>query len=255
MDPIQQHLLLQVRPHHTWPEVHQMVDNFFANSYAHLPGQTIGNIDQDVNYIKGKAKKGHRKRQRKVQGKGKNNTQQGLQQQQQLLLLLLATTTTTAATTTNNINLNRKEKAKEKVPSGATTTTTTRARTSRRVTRTTTKEKGSLHRRRPSTKCWICGKLRHRAASCWFNSQKNVNNIQQQQQLPPQHQQFQLQGTSDQPISYHCLQLPTTTSTTTTTSDTVSSGTTSTTFHGICIIYDQSVHTRTCHLRHHFHQQ
>ena len=35
--PIQQHLLLQARPHLTWSEVRQMVDNFFANSYMHLP--------------------------------------------------------------------------------------------------------------------------------------------------------------------------------------------------------------------------
>ena len=49
--PMQQHLVLGVRPHHTWPEAHQMVNNFFANSYMRLPGQPIGNIDQDVNYI------------------------------------------------------------------------------------------------------------------------------------------------------------------------------------------------------------
>ena len=40
--PMQQHLLLQARPHHTWKEARQMIDNFFANSYMHLPGQTIG---------------------------------------------------------------------------------------------------------------------------------------------------------------------------------------------------------------------
>ena len=44
-----------------------MMDNFFANSYVRLPGQTIGNIDQDANIIKnnkkGKGKKG--------KGKGK----------------------------------------------------------------------------------------------------------------------------------------------------------------------------------------
>ena len=52
--PLQQHLLLQVRPHHTWPEVRQMIDNFFAINYMHLPGQTIGNIDQDINLIRNK---------------------------------------------------------------------------------------------------------------------------------------------------------------------------------------------------------
>ena len=110
--PIQQHLLLQVRPHHTWQEVRQMIDNLFANSYMHLPGQTIGNIDHVNN-----------------RGKGKS---------------------TSSAST---------------------------------------------------SKCWVRSKLGHRVASCWFNNQKNINNIQQQQ-LPPQQQQFQLQGTSDQPISY-----------------------------------------------------
>ena len=39
------------------------------------------------------------------------------------------------------------------------------------------------------------------AASCWCNNQKNIKNVQQQQ-LPPQQQQFQLQGSSDQPIAY-----------------------------------------------------
>ena len=52
-----------------------------------------------------------------------------------------------------------------------------------------------------TSKCWVCGKVGHRAASCWYNSQKNINNVQQQQ-LPPKQQQFQLQGTSDQPIAY-----------------------------------------------------
>ena len=58
--PMQQHLLLQVRPHHTWQEARQMINNLFANSYMRLPGQTIGNIDQDINIVrkKGKGKKG-----------------------------------------------------------------------------------------------------------------------------------------------------------------------------------------------------
>ena len=72
--PLQQHLLLQVRPHHTWPEVRQMIGNFFANSYMHLPGQTIGNIDQDISIIrnneKGKGKRG--------KGKGKKEKRKGL---------------------------------------------------------------------------------------------------------------------------------------------------------------------------------
>ena len=49
---------------------------FFANNYMHLPGQTIGNIDQDVNHIKdkkGKGKKGKGKPQRKERGYNNNN--------------------------------------------------------------------------------------------------------------------------------------------------------------------------------------
>ena len=51
-----------------------MIDNFFANSYTHLPGQTIGNIDQDINIVqkKGKGKKGKGKG-KKGSGKGYNN--------------------------------------------------------------------------------------------------------------------------------------------------------------------------------------
>ena len=63
--PIQQHLLLQVRPHHTWQKVRQMIDNFFANSYMHLPGQTVGNVDQDINIVRTKYKGKKRKRKRK----------------------------------------------------------------------------------------------------------------------------------------------------------------------------------------------
>ena len=86
--PIRQHLPLQVRPHHTWPEVHQMVDNLFANSYMRLPGYTTGNIDQDINYIRGqKGGKGGKKgkgRGKKAKGKG-STTQLQLQPLQQLL--------------------------------------------------------------------------------------------------------------------------------------------------------------------------
>ena len=72
-------IILQVRPHHTWQEARQMIDNVFANSYMHLLGQTIGNIDQDVNFIKnkrGKGKKGKGKRKKGKayrKGKGYNN--------------------------------------------------------------------------------------------------------------------------------------------------------------------------------------
>ena len=63
------------------------------------------------------------------------------------------------------------------------------------------KGKGKPTSMTSSTKCWICGKLGHRAASCWLNNKKNVNNIKHKQ-VPPQHQQFQLEGTSDQPIPH-----------------------------------------------------
>ena len=36
--------------------------NFFANSYMHLPGQTVGNVDQDISLIKNKKGKGKKKR-------------------------------------------------------------------------------------------------------------------------------------------------------------------------------------------------
>ena len=51
-----------------------MIDNFFASSYTHLPGQTIGNIDQDINIARkeGKGKKGKGKG-KKGKGKGYNN--------------------------------------------------------------------------------------------------------------------------------------------------------------------------------------
>ena len=120
-----------------------MIDNFFANTYMHLPGQTIVNIDQENNLIKNK--KGQKRgKGKKGQGKGKKGKGKGYNTNY-LVTTTTTTTTTTTATTTNN-NHNRKAKQKEKVPSGATTTTTpARARTSR-VTRTTTKERVSLHR-------------------------------------------------------------------------------------------------------------
>ena len=92
--PIQQHLLLQVRPHQTWPEVRQMVDKLFANSYTQLPGQNIGNIGQDVNYIKGTKGKGknvkakERKARRRLQ---QQLLQIQLQPLQQLLQLTIST--------------------------------------------------------------------------------------------------------------------------------------------------------------------
>ena len=46
--PTHQHLLVQVGPRHTWPEVRQMVDSLFANSYVRLPGQIIGHTDQEL---------------------------------------------------------------------------------------------------------------------------------------------------------------------------------------------------------------
>ena len=149
-------------------------------------GQTIGNIDHDVNYIqrrkerrqgekKGKGKKG--------KGKGYNNNYYNYQPLQQLLQPTTATT---------------KGKSKGKGPIGS--YDNNKGKNNQKGDKNN-KGKGSLHRRPRPQSVGCCGKLGHRAASCWFNNQKSVNNIQQQQ-LPPQHQQFQLQGTSDQPISY-----------------------------------------------------
>ena len=58
-----------------WQEVHQMIDNFFANSYMHLPGQTIGNVDQDINIMrkKGKGENTSKGKGKKGKGKGYNN--------------------------------------------------------------------------------------------------------------------------------------------------------------------------------------
>ena len=65
-----------------------MVNNFFANSCMRLPGQTIGNIDQDINYIKGKKGKG-----RKAKARATTTA-------------TTTTKTTTTATTTTTINNN-----------------------------------------------------------------------------------------------------------------------------------------------------
>ena len=108
--PIQQHLLLQVRPHHTWQEVRQMIDNFFANSYMHLPGQTIGNIDQDINIVKKEGQRQERKRKRK------ERKRKGLQQQLlQLQLQHYNTTTTTLPqpVTTSERKIKRKRSHRE----------------------------------------------------------------------------------------------------------------------------------------------
>ena len=195
--PIQQHLLLQVRPHHTWQEVRQMIDNFFANSYMHLPGQTIGNnIDQDINIVrkKGKGKYNNNKGKRKREERKRKR----LQQQQQLL---------------HNYNYNhyntyhnqsqqpQKGKSKGKGPIGSFDNNNTGKGKHIKGDKNNNKGKGKSTSSTSTSKCWVCGKLGHRAASCWYNTQKNINNVQQQQ-LPPQHQQFQLQGTSDQPIAH-----------------------------------------------------
>ena len=196
--PLQQHLLLQVRPHHTWPEVRQTIDNCFANSYTHLPGQTIGNIDQDINLIKnrkGKGKKG-KGTGKKAKGKGYNkhynynhynsyySKQQQQQQQQQ-----------------QQHQPQQKGKAKGKGPIGSYDINNTGKGKNIKGDENNFKRKGKSTSSTSSTKCWVCGKLGHRATSCWFNNQKSVSNIQQRQ-LPPQHRQFQLQSASDQSISY-----------------------------------------------------
>ena len=115
-----------------------MIDNFFANSYMHLPGQTISNIDQDVNLIKNNNNKAKGK---KGKGKGRKAKERAT-----TTTTTTRTTTTTTPTTTNNNN-HAKENQKEKVPLGATTTTPARVRKSR-ATRTTptTKKRESLLR-------------------------------------------------------------------------------------------------------------
>ena len=164
-------------------EVHQMIDNFFANSYMHLPGQTIGNIDQDPNFVKkkGKGKKGKGKG-KKAEGKGYNNNYYNYNY--------------------NHYNTyHHQSKAKGKGPIGSFDNNNDTGKGKHIKGDKNNKGKGKSTSSTSTSKCWVCGKLGHRAASCWYNSQKNINNVQQRQ-LPPQQQQFQLQGSSGQPIAY-----------------------------------------------------
>ena len=189
--PIQQHLLLQVRPHHTWQEVRQMIDNFFANSYMHLPGQTIGNIDQDINIVR---KKGKGKNTSKGKGKGKKGRGKGYNNN------YYNYNYNHYNTYHNQSQQPQKGKSKGKGPIGSSDNNITGKGKHIKGDKNN-KGKGKSTSSTSTSKCWVCGKVGHRAASCWHNSQKNINNVQQQQ-LPPQQQQFQLQGTSDQPIAY-----------------------------------------------------
>ena len=111
-----------------------------ANSYMHLPGQTIGNVSQDINIVK---KKGKGKKEKEKERKRK-----GLQQQQQqLLLLLLLLLLLQPLQHLPQSKQPQKGSQKGKVPSGALTTLPARASTSRATRTTATKERGSLLRR------------------------------------------------------------------------------------------------------------
>ena len=178
--PIQQHLLLQVRPHHTWPEVRQMVGNFFANSYTHFPGQTIGNIDQEQ---EGQRKDKKKEKERKGKGYNHNNNNYYYNHYNSYY---------------NQQQHQPQQKGKGKGSIGSYDHNNNNTGKGKNIQKgdKNNKRKGKSRSTTSSTRCWVCGKLGHQATLCWFNNQKNVNNIQQQQ-LPPQHQHFQLQSTSD----------------------------------------------------------
>ena len=96
---IQQHPLLQDRPHRTWPEVRQMVDNFFSNHYMHLPSQTTGNVDQDLKYITSRARKEQNEKKKEQERKAKARA----------TITASSTTSTTAATATTTANSHNKK--------------------------------------------------------------------------------------------------------------------------------------------------
>ena len=222
-----------------------MVDNFFANSYMHIPGQTIGNIDQGINIVrkKGKGKKGKGK---KGRGKGYNNNN-----------YYYYNYNYNHYNTYHNQSQLQKGKSKGKGPIGSSDNNNTSKGKHIKGDKNN-KGKGKSTSSTSTSKCWVCGKLGRRAASCWYNNQKNINNVQQQQLPPsttvsasglirPAHRLHASRG-------HHYVQLPADTSAATTTSTSVSAGTTGTSLK-ISIICDKSVHTRTSHLRHQFNQQ
>ena len=165
-----------------------MIDNFFANNYMHLPGQTIRNIDQDINIVRKKGKGEHntsKGKGKKGRGKGYNNNYYNYNHYN---------------TYHNQSQQPQKGKSKGKGPIGSFDNNTGMGKHIK-GDKNNNKGKGKSTSSTSTSKCWVCGKLGDRAASCWYNNQKNINNVQQQQ-LPPQQQQFQLQGSSDQPIAY-----------------------------------------------------
>ena len=243
--PIQQHLLLQVRPHHTWQEVRQMIDNFFANNYMHLPGQTIGNIEQDINIVrkKGKGKKGKGKG-KKGRGKGYNNNYYNYNYNHY--------------NTYHKQSQPQKGKAKGKGPIGSSDNNNTGKDKEHQGRQEQQQRKGKI--------CLVyldievLGLRQAWTLSCLMLVQQ-----------PEEHQQRSATtATSTTAISasglirsahrlhassgHRYIQLPADTSATTTSSASVSASTTGTTLY-LSIICDKGVHTRTSHLRHQFHQQ
>ena len=78
---IKQHLLLNIRPSHTWQQVRDIVENYFSNAYfPSSSGHGMHNVSDDINASKGKKKgkgKGRNWRRKKAKEKNKggyNNT-------------------------------------------------------------------------------------------------------------------------------------------------------------------------------------
>ena len=122
------------------------------------------------------------------------------------------------------------------------------------------KGKGKSTSSTSTSKCWVSGKLGHRAASCWYNNPKNINNVQQQQ-IPPQQllSSFSFRAHQISP-SLTCLQqasLRSTSSRYLSSNNNLNFSISRYDRHYLLhrIIRHESVHTRTSHLRHQFHQQ
>ena len=218
-----------------------MVDSFFANNYTHLPGQTIGNIDQGVNYVRGKEAKEEGKGEG-TKGKGKgyndyynynyNNYYNQRQQQPQ-----------------------QKGKNKGKGPTGS-YDRNNKGKSNQKGDKNN-KGKGNLHRRPLPQSVGFVAKL-------------DIE-LQLAGQQPKERQQQHpttaaTSTTSAVPATRHIrsadllhasrrhryAQLPAVTTTTTT--STMSTSSSSTTFCYFGIIYNKVVHPRTNHLRHQCYQ-
>ena len=245
--PIQQHLLLQVPPHHTWPVAHQMVGNFFAYSYAHLPGQTIGNIDQNINYITKVGRQSKQRQRKERQRKGCNNynnyynynssyhnSYHSNQQQPQL---------------------NEKKKQRKRPHQGL--RLQQQQGQEQLEGRQEHQGSGKSTSTTSTSTCWICGKVGHRAPSCWFNNKKR-------QQHPAATttsttsafsatRRIRSTDLAHASRRRHYTQLPATAARATT-ADAISETWTSPTLDHISIIYHQVVHTKTDHLQHQCHR-